>query len=153
MSEELISPQGTIKLGDTTYLVSKPTEKDIFCIYSYAKKQAKKLYNPIKKVLDTINGLEVSKDIIEKLILQAGRVSQSEEVPDEAITDFLISPAGASFYTFILCRKNHPEIKLEDIEKLITEANSVTIFAELDEASGVKLIHKALEDSDFFPQP
>jgi hypothetical protein len=150
MNEELVSAQGTIILGGKTYLVSRPTEKDIFAVFSNAKKQAKKLYNPFKHVLDAIAGLEIPQETKNALLMQAGKVSSSGEIPEESISEYLTSPAGAAFFAFILIRKNHPEITLEEIQKHITEENHVVIFAELDEASGVNLIHKAFEDSSFF---
>lgn len=151
MNEELISPLGTIKLADKTLLVSKPTEKDIFSIFQNAKKQSKRLYNPFKETVDALAGLGISDEQMTAILLQSARVKNSGEVPIEVITDYLTSADGCAFYAFILIRKNHPDITLEELKKCINDDNCVMIYAELDEASGVNLIHKSIGESDFFP--
>lgn len=150
---EVHSELGTIVLNGQTWLVSKPTERDVFTVFSYAKKQAKKLYHPLKQVTDALAGLDVPIEAKTALYLQAGRVHSNGEVPEESISEYLTSAAGAAFYFWILARKNHPELKLEEAQQWITEENSIAVFAELDEASGVNMIHKSFEQTDFFQQP
>ena len=151
-NESIISPPGTIDLGGKTYLVSKPMEKDVFAVAMYAKKLAKRKYNPIRETLDALQGLTASEEAKTAVILQAHRVQSSGEVPADAISDELMGPKGCAFYAWILIRKNHPEVTLEQLQALITEDNAVVVFADLDEASGAKMIHRGFEDSGFFPQ-
>ena len=152
-SEATISAPGTIKLGNTTYLVAKPSEKDVFAVFFHAKKEAKKLFNPIQEVTDALRGLPVSEQQKTELLLQAHRVKVSGEEPEDASTAYLTSPRGAAFYAWMLIRKEHPGVTLEEIQGLITEDNVVSVFADLDEASGAHLIHKAFEGIDFFRRP
>ncbi len=151
--EALISAPAPIVLGGTTYLVAKPTEKDVFSVFFNARKQAARLYNPFREVTDALEGLPVSEQQRTELLLQAHRVKVSGEVPSEALTAYLTGPKGCAFYAWILIRKNHPEVTLETIQAAITDDNCVAVFADLDEASGANLIHKALEDAGFFPRP
>jgi hypothetical protein len=150
---ELISPPGSIVLDNKTYLVSKPTERDIFTIFTNANKMARKLFNPIKETMDSIEGLNITDEQKLAILLQAHKVKSSGEIPLESISEYLMSPHGCQFYAWILIRKNHPEVTLEMLKKFITDENVIYIFAELDEASGVNLIHKSMENNDFFPVP
>ena len=150
---ELVSPLGSIVLGDKTFLVSKPSERDVFTIFTNAQKMAKKLFNPIKETMDSIDGLNITEETKLAILLQAHRVKSSGEIPIDAISDYLTSPAGCQFYAWILIRKNHPDITLEFLKQHITEDNNIYVYADLDEASGVNLIHKSLENNDFFPKP
>lgn len=152
-SEGLVSAPGTIQLGGKLYLCAKPTERDVFSVFFYAKKEAKKLFNPFREVIDSLSDLPVTEDQKKELLLQAGRVKSSGEVPYDAISNYLTSPSGAAFYAYVLLRKEQPEVKLEELRKLITEENVLDIFADLDEASGANLIHKTFSDTPFFPLP
>lgn len=152
-NEAIVSPPGTIELGGKTYLVSKPTEKDIFSVAMYAKKLAKRKYNPIRETLDALAGLQASEEAKTAVILQAHRVQSSGEIPADAISEELMGAKGCAFYAWVLIRKNHPEVTLEQLQDLINEDNSIMVFADLDEVSGAKMIHRGFEDSGFFPQP
>lgn len=151
-SEASVSAPGTIQLCGETYLVAKPTERDVFAVFFHAKKEAQKLFNPFTEVMDSIKGLVVSEDQKTALLLQAHRVQLSREVPEDAITNYLTSPAGCAFYAWMLIRKEHPNIKLEDLRKEINEDNVLSVFSDLDVASGADLIHKAFEGTGFFHQ-
>ena len=153
MSDEaLISAPGTITLGGKTYLVAKPSERDVFAIFHQARKEAKKAYNPFREVNEALDGLEVPIESRTALLLQAHRVKISGEVPGDAATEWLTSPPGAAFYAWVLLRKQHPEVSLEAVRQTITDENCLDVFMELDEASGADMIHQAMEDSDFFRQ-
>ena len=152
-NEATVSAPGTINLSGKTWLVEKPTEKDVFAVFMFAKKEAKRHYNPIRETLDALAGLTASEDAKTAVILQAHRVQVSGEVPEDAISDVLMGPKGCAFYAWILIRKSHPEVTLEQLQTLITEDNSVIVFAELDEASGANMIHRGFEESGFFPRP
>lgn len=153
-NEAIVSAPGTINLGDTTYLIAKPTESDTFAVFQYARKQAAKHYNPIREAMEAIKDLDCTEAQRTAILLQAHRVQASREVPSEVISDFLMSARGAAFFFWILARKNHAELTLEKAEKLITEDNATSVFAELDEASGVRMIHRGFEAAgSFFVHP
>ena len=122
----------------------------MFTLFFEAKRQAARAYNPLREVTEALEGLPVSEEAKTALLLQAHRVRISREVPPEAITEWLTSPAGCAFYGWLLIRVNHPGITLEHVRGHIDEQNCLAIFADLDEASGARLIMRAMEDSGLF---
>jgi hypothetical protein len=153
-NDELVSPPGTIELGGNTILVAKATEKDVFAIFSNAKKQAKKMYNPLRDSLDLLKDVPGVTDAQKsEIIMLAYKAKMSGAVPEDVITEYITSPQGCAFQIYVLTRKTQPDLKLDKIQSYINDENCVAIFAELDEATGVNLIHRAFESSDFFPQP
>ena len=147
----IVSAPNTISLGGITYLISPPTEKDTFAVFQNAKKQALKLYNPIREAMDVLKDIPCTEDQRTAILLQAHRVQAAKEIPVDTVSEYLMSAKGAAFYFWILARKNHPELTLEKAEGLITEDTAVSVWADLDEASGVNLIHNSIEASGFFP--
>lgn len=146
----LVAAPGTIELDGTTYLVSSPTDSDIFMLMQYVTKIAKKSYKPVSEAALMLKGLtDISQTARDEIMLTAYKAGNSQEIPAERINEVMMSPVGCRFFAFILLKKNQPELKLEDLTKLITEDNWIEIFSELDEASGLRFIHKGLESSGF----
>jgi len=153
-STDLVSPPSTISLGGTTYLISAPTEKEVFAVLQYAKKHAARHYNPIRDTMDAIKDLACTEEQRTALIMQAQRVQLSKEIPSDIVSEFVMSPKGCAFYFWVLARKQHPALTLEQSEALINEDNSVLVWADLDEASGVNMIHSTMGESiPFFHRP
>lgn len=142
MTDSPASGPGTIELGGKTYLVSKPTDSDIASIGDYVRKQAKKIYNPVKSLLEDLKDLP--KDLQEVALKEAIRLKNDGEPPEQLLVDIMTSPLGARFLAYMLIRKNHPEVTLKDFETLITDDNCMEVYVDLDHASGMDKVKKGL---------
>ena len=145
---------GSIEIGGRTLLVSCPTEKDIFAVLQYARKQVKRSYNPIKEAQEALAGIPgVTAEQQTAILLQAWKVKAAGEIPEDAVNDYITGKDGCAFYGWILTRKSHPEVTAEQWRAWVTDDNSIQVYADLDEASGVNLIKGSMADNPFFHPP
>lgn len=150
-SEQLASPPGTVTVAGTTYLVEKFNTAQVFALYEWGVEQAKKLYNPFKEVCDSLAGLPVTPEQTSQLLMQAHQVKMSGEVPGDLVTKCLRSKEGVAFCLWILTRKHHAELTLEQCNAKITDENRIDVYVQMDQASGANIVNKAVTSAGFFP--
>lgn len=150
IDNRLVAVPGVMELGGRDYLVSPPSDGDIFMLMQYVTKVAKKAYSPVKEAVEMCKGLDISKEAKDTIILEAYRSGNSKEVPAERINEVMMSPIGCRFFAFLLCKKEQSEIKMDHFKEIITEDNWVEVFSQLDTASGMDFIHSGIEASGFF---
>ena len=144
------SAPGSVTVKGTTYLVDQFTTGSVFAVYDWAMERARKEYNPFKETMDAIAGLGVPPEQQTALLLQAQRVKQVGEVPEELITRVLRSREGAAFALWVLTRKYHPDVTLEQLTAYIDESNRIDVYVEIDRASGANAINAAMLRAGFF---
>jgi hypothetical protein len=120
--------------------IRKVTERDAFLIYAHAKREAEKLFNPIREVLDCIKDIPCDWQTRSELLTTAAKLKAQRAIGDEDITAWLLSPAGVAFRAWILCDRS---ISLETLGDIVTEGNCLDVFMALDHASGSELVRKA----------
>lgn len=134
-NELAVSRQGSVKIGDTTFLVSQPTDQDMGTLLAWVRKRQR---DPLTMLGESLDGVpakyhkEVIKATVE--VKHAGGAMPS----DAFIHDQLSTPEGTAFLAWLLVRKAHPDATLESLSKVITAANAPDILAELYDQSGMK---------------
>ncbi len=128
---------GTIELGGRTYLVSPPDDGDLMALRRYLRRRAQ---SPLQALLAD-PGFQQLGPRDRKAAVQAATAAQVKGGADlgkAAATDALLSPEGCRFLAWLSLRKKHPEVTLEALAGLITEANFESVFVRLDEATGMR---------------
>lgn len=147
LSEAAVSAPEVVTVDGRVFLVNKVTEQDAFAIYLHAKREATKSFNPIREVLDSIKDLDIDAATRTELLTTAARLKAQRAIGDEDITAWLLSPAGVSFRLWILARPNDMALTLTTCECFVTAENCLSVFADVDRASGGNLIRKAFGGS------
>jgi hypothetical protein len=128
---------GSIELGGVTYLVGQPDDRLFTTLHDHCRKQAK---NPIQAIADDLQYLpaEYRKDAIKAAVeLKSGG---GAELTAAGVQEYLFSPAGCAFLTWLMIRKEQPDVKLETIRPHVTETNVHDILAQLGKASGLEAV-------------
>ena len=129
---------GPLTIGDRTFLVSPPSLRDLQTIRSWVKKQ---LPTPLQAAIRDLAGLPV--ELREVAIREAVKANPGgADVTGEAMREHLISAPGCRFMTWVLCKKEQPDLTLKELEPLITEDNAADVFVALDEAAGLSALGK-----------
>ena len=152
----LASAPAPVTIGDRTFLVDPFTTATVFSVYEWGMDAAHKAYSPFREVAESLRdlekeGLAVSADDKSSLLMQAHRVKIAGEVPGDLITKCLRSRDGVAFTLWTLTRAHHPELTLEAATGLITEANRIDVYVQLDKASGANIVNKAVLAAGFTP--
>jgi hypothetical protein len=138
---------GIIELGGTTYLVGQPDDRAFAAVFARIREQRKPAPTPLQLVLPDLVGLPPEDRAI---AIKAAVDKQLERKPAaidpgelEADTQqFLMTPDGAAFLTWLLIRKEQPDTKYETIKPLVTEENYLEVLARLMTASGLEAVAK-----------
>lgn len=135
-TQSITGGPGTLTLGGTTYLVGQPTEKDMGAIAAFLKQHAK---SPVAALQDDPDFKLLPEDEQRQKLLEAARQKFDQNLPyaGPSILDALTSLHGVRFMAWILIRKAHPEVALEEISCHVTDDNRVAISVQLDIASGM----------------
>lgn len=136
---------GSIELDGKTYLVGQPTDADFVAVRRYLNKTfTEKAKSPIAATVAEINKIEgLSAEDRATMLKEAVALQPSgPRASTEAFTDLLFEPEACSFLAWLLIRKNHQEVTLEDIRATITDENLDSILADLFKASGLADLEK-----------
>ena len=142
-----------ITVKGRVFLIEKSTTAQVFSIYEWALERAGREYNPFREVCDALKGLSITDDQKASLLMQAHRVKMAGEVPGDALTKCLRSKDGVAFQLWMLTRKHHADVTLEECGSLIDDTNRVDTYVAIDAASGANVVNKAMISAGFFPPP
>jgi hypothetical protein len=131
----LAGAAGTIELGGHTFLVGQPTDADTRTIAMFV---AKRLKDPLAALVnhpawDRLS--ESQRDRLFDATLQKG--ADAAELTRESAFSILSSLEGCRFLAWLLIRKKHRDITLEQLGQWIVAENCEAVFIQLDEASGM----------------
>lgn len=131
---------GTIVVKNKTLLVAQPKRSDIFSFWRYCRDLAKQSQS-IKEKVAELDGLpeDVRKPLINVLILE----NKGEPTPS-MVWEFMASPKGIAFLTFLLTRE-HNKVTLDELNALITHENVDKVIVDLEDASGMRVITENLK--------
>jgi hypothetical protein len=118
---------GTIRLGNTVWLVSQPTAADLLALRSYVKAR---LPSPLEAVAQKVKGLppEVQAAAVKAAVeLEAS----GSEVTADRIQDELCRPEVAGWWLWMLARKEHPWAKPDDFRAHLDTDNVHAVLADL----------------------
>lgn len=137
---------GTIKLGEKTYMVAQPTDKDMGAIAAFFQRRAK---SPVAALQDDPDFKFLSADEQRERLAVAAKKKFDQALPFDAhsMLSALTSVEGVRFMAWLLIHKADPSFTPELAASLITEENCVAVSVQLDDASGMA----ALGNSDGRP--
>ncbi len=135
--------KGTIRIGDKLYLANPPTQADFQTLrkrLAVAWKEANK--NPLSAVAAELK--EMDPEL--RAIVQDGAISRAVDrktgnAAAEAgdLAELLTQPKESAFWAWYLCRENHPELTLPEVEAAIADAGAADrLLADLMLATGMK---------------
>ncbi len=140
-----VAAPGTIALGGKTYLVAQPTPQDLETVGRYLRKL---LRNPLKALVADIESLPES---IRAMAMDAAMKIQAnpptpktKEEAAEACQALIQTPEGFRFLLWTILRKNHPDLTLEQLKPLVTDANVDELAERLAEEAGLADLGKSL---------
>lgn len=128
---------GVIRLGEQTYLVGQPDDRDFAAILAYVEEHA---ISPMQGVAEDLKYLPphlhavAIKAAVE--VKAAGGVEMSEAFTQK----HLMQPAGTTFLAWLLIRKEQPAVTREELAPLITTDNAIMVLGKLIQASGLEAI-------------
>jgi hypothetical protein len=141
---EAAAPTRPIVIGGQTYLCSQPTLSTNASIGAFIQRRVAKV-TPLASLVN---------DPAFKLLPAAAQVAVATEAakaqvsgarPLDAATwnEQLQDPDVLAFAAWLLCRPNHPGLKLEDLKAHITADNAADVFADLSASSGMVFLGEA----------
>jgi hypothetical protein len=122
------------ELGGQTYLVGQPASADFTALYSYLRQRLK---NPLHAIADELAGLPPH---IQQMAVKAAvelKAGGGAQMTEEFVREQLFLPHGCAFLAWLLIRKNHPDVKLADVQKHVTDETVLPTLARLQQASGM----------------
>jgi hypothetical protein len=128
---------GSIELAGRTYLVGQPNDQDFAAIRNRLRAN---LQNPIQAIAEDLKYLPRQYHDAAIKAAVALKAGGGAELTESYIRERLIEPDGASFLGWLMIRKHHPEVTLEDIRPHFTAETTSQILAKLYEASGLEAV-------------
>lgn len=125
-----------MELGGRTLLVSAPTDADVMAITLQASRSSR---TPLARLtLDpAFHALGAPLQTVAVREAAHAQVGGAPGLDAQEMLGALTAPDVLSFAIWVLARKNHPELRREDIRSLVTDANAVEVFVLFNEASGM----------------
>lgn len=121
-----------------TLMVSNPTLADSAAIGSEARKNLVRqtplsllVSDPSFKLLPAACQIEAVREAAK---LQA---NNEQAVDGLALSEELIKPKTLAFAVWLLARKHQADLRLEHVQRLITDDNASSVFVEFTEACGM----------------
>lgn len=127
---------GTLEIGDKTFVVNPPTDKDMREIAKFLRKGTKSAVGMIsEQIRSGIIPVEVRAEAIKAAVeTDAG----GGAMPTGALAfDRMNSTEGVRFRLWVCARKLQPGLQLKDLESLVTEENCDQVNEDLDRATGM----------------
>ncbi len=134
-NEAVTGAPGTIDLGGQTYLVAQPTDEDFATLRSHLKA---KLDSPLKAIADDLKYLAPADRAEAIKAAVALKTGGGAELTPQYVQEQLMQPPGAAFLAWLLVRRNHPDVKLDDVKAAVTGDNVLAVLADLKRASGME---------------
>lgn len=126
---------GTITIGVHTFIVDPPTDKDLGTLLKFLKSRIK---SPLQRVVDDPGFKQLTGPDRRAAIRAATAATASQSGMDRGgATEALQTVEGCRFLAWLVCRKNSPDLTIEALAVLITEENYLSVFVDLDEATGM----------------
>lgn len=131
----LTGAPGVLKLGDLELLVTKPSAQDLVAMQRWVLSQP--LANEPQGISSAeLAGLSDSDRVI--VLREYAKAAKSKRMPTDAEIMLLVtSPAGVARQVWNAARRHQPSLKIEDIARLVTDANADQVSEALDVALGV----------------
>jgi hypothetical protein len=136
-NEAATGAPGTVELSGQTYLVGQPTDQDFATLRNHLRKS---LQNPFQAIAEDLKYLPPEYRAVAIEAATKLKAGGGVELTEAYIRERLMEPAGAAFLTWLLIRKNHPDVTLEQLRTHFTEATTQDILAKLYEASGLGVV-------------
>jgi hypothetical protein len=122
---------GTIRIGGNVYLASQPTKSDFgtlnkFLLDFHKKKSAKLLAEISKEVAN------LPADIKAAVMKEVAATAVGNSTPDaNALGGLLLENEAIAFWTWHLCRKNHPELTLAEVTAAVNDPSNPAFAGEM----------------------
>jgi hypothetical protein len=120
-NEKVSGGPGVLTLGPRTYLVGQPDDRIFTTLMSWLQDKQAAEDSPIKKIADDLQYLTPEQQAV-------------------AMQKHIMTPEGASFLTWLLVRKEQPEVKLEDLSPHVTKDNFAEVLARLMTEGGLEAV-------------
>ncbi|MEO2090709.1 MAG: hypothetical protein ABGY75_14585 [Gemmataceae bacterium] len=133
-NQELVSAPTPLTIGDRTFLVVPPSEKDTITIYRWARQHIREC-KPVGLSSEELAGLS-PEDKAFLLKEYAKTAKGKRQITEQDIQDLLFEPEGLAFMIWVSAKKQEPSLKLEEVKALVTEDNCDQVFADFGEATG-----------------
>lgn len=138
---EAAAPSRPITLGGHVYLVDPPTVSQNKSIIFFIQRRIAKRATPLSRLANDpafkLLPLQAQVEAAREASKAQVGVGETPTIDGAAILAELMEPETLAFVVWLLSRRNHPDLRMEEIAPHITEANAVQVFAELNEASGM----------------
>ncbi len=130
---------GTITLGGQEWLVAQATDSDLMAVRKRLMKEAKDPLGMYAELLKHPHWRTLPKKVRDEIAKEAGQKAAAKEkvLTPEMATNLLMEPDGCRFFAWVLLRKMHPDLRLEQLTEWITEDNAPDVFAKLSRESGM----------------
>lgn len=146
INEEAIGAPGTVKIGPTTYLAAQMTKGDFITLLKHLRTSYRaRVVSPMQAVAKHLDNLpEKYRDQAIKHAVDAqGRAKGETAEPElSELIPLMYEPEGAAVLAWISVRKNHPDVKLEDLACFIDADNVDELLAKLFLATGMDGLEK-----------
>lgn len=122
-----------VTLGERTYLLSSPTLRDMDTVRNWI---LSRLPSPLAAVAADLKNIDPK---YHDAVLKAAAAVQpgGAALTAEAASKVLMTPDGCRFVFWLVARKNHPDLKTDDLKDLITEDNAAAVYRDVDDATGM----------------
>lgn len=138
----LAGPKSAFRLGEKTYFLSQPTDKDMQTIQKYLGMfLGKKSKGWLERLVEKPSWAKLSPAQQDMLLRDAMELERSGQTPlfeANTMMEVLSSVDVTRFMTWLLLRKDHPTLdKAKDVDPFIDESNVDAVFVQLDEGTGM----------------
>jgi hypothetical protein len=133
----VVGPPGLFAFGGRTLLVTKPSGADLLSMSKWISDEFSKIETKKGISSDELKGLTPEQQAM--LLREYVKSRNSKRTPTEAEAfDILMTPEGVALQVYFSARR-HQSITLEDIRPLVTEANHLQVYEDLDNAVAAAL--------------
>lgn len=147
-NDAVCAPPRPLVLGERTLLLSPPTLSDTAGIAAEARRLlagqtplGSLVNDPAFKLLPAACQVEAVREAAKVQVSGDG-----QNLSGMSLVEELAKPELLGFAIWVLARKNHPGLTLEEIRPAITEDNSGALFVDFLEASGMLAMEKKTAD-------
>lgn len=140
--ESVAGAPGTLRLNGRTFLVGQATHADLMAVRRRLKKAIKPPLEMYGRLASDPHFELLPEDVRRELAREAAQLTMRGEVAlsAEMAMELLTEPEHCRFLAWVLLRKCHPDLRLDELTPLVTEDNAAAVCVELARESGLEAL-------------
>lgn len=134
-NETIAGAASVVKIGDRTFIGSEPDATAFMTLQRYARKR---LPSPLSLLARDPGFHELTKAQQDAYLQKVAEISAGggATLTTQAVIDAVDTVEGVRLFAWAVVRKHQPDVTLEELATLITDANHPVVFADLLRAAG-----------------